>query len=158
VFLAFLALAFGRTISFTLQYQGECIGNTSYNCSLKATSEGIDTLIRAHGNPDSAVFHLVGSLSVLNATGTTDANGDLQENGQITFGIHSTHEQHTITYVLIGNSEDATGCDGGAATINGGSGTLQGAAGKLSLSCCAINPNEQTVVECWVSGYIVLPN
>jgi len=143
---------------YTLQYKGTCNSTSgAYNCTGKATSEGIDTVIKAHGNPDSKVNKKVGSLSVWTSTGTENDSGDITESGSFTFGVHSNHESHSFTYISKGNEEFATSCQSAAGAITGGKGTLQGASGRLTWACCT-DADDDTKFDCWVSGYIIVPD
>jgi len=94
---------------------------------------------------------------VWNAIGTVRADGGVVEVGTVTFGVHSTHEDHSFTYAAKGSEEPATQCGASAGTITMGKGTLQGATGPLHSASCT-DPDDNTRWRGWLSGYIIVPN
>jgi len=150
-------VALSLRIPFSLEYKGSCTGNSVYQCTGKAQSEHIDTLISAHGNPSTVIQRSFGSLSVWTCNGTVAADGTMKEDGSVTFGIHTNHEDHSFTYSGAGGYDSTSGCSSVFLKIIAGQGTLDGALGRVGQSSCP-DPDDSTKFIAWVSGYIVVPD
>jgi len=153
--LLLITLVSSRRLSFTLQYEGVCdIILPRIDCSAIAQSEIIYTTIQAHGNPETEVDRAIGSVSVWTSNGTMATEGVIQEVGTVSFGIHTTHESHTISYTMIGRFDVGTNCASGWTQITGGTGTLEGATGNLLAAAC-YDPFGNGITS-WLSGFIIV--
>jgi len=152
--LLWFSLVFSLRHSFTLEYRGICATvSPRYDCSASAQSETISSVIQPHGNPETSVRRAIGAISLWLANGTIAADNTKREKGTVSFGIHSTHESHTLSYEGTGVVKP-TGCSTMWIDITGGSGTLTGATGSLATASC-IEDDGVTFVA-WLSGFILL--
>jgi len=158
LFLTLFYLCNAVTLPYTLEYRGEYGGDASnINGTAKAQTEHINSLISAHGNPTTDVSRAIGSISLWYFNETVDANNDVTHEGYFTFGVHTNHEDHTISYKGFGSFDNSTSCCSLAMTITGGDGTLSNATGKITAAFCN-DDTDPTQFSGWVSGYIVLPS
>jgi len=143
-------------LPFTLEYKGICSSlSPIYDCTARAQSETISTVIQAHGNPLTSLKYAIGSISTWTMNGTISENGTVEERGTFTYGIHTTHETHTISYKSQGQFDiNNSVCGAGWILVTDGTGTLAAAKGYLSQSRCF--EEDGVSFTAWVSGFIIL--
>jgi len=171
---AFIALVFCEDVEvsdahaktqhpFVLHYRLKChTDNATYRCEGKASSNNIATRISGKGEVKTTVEKIIGSISHWKLHGVFDSkNNKGTETGEISFGVHQSHKDHSVTYIgqitSINPStknhkhEDYTGW----MQITGGKGTMKGATGGTSQACTYEVTKDEA--HCYLTGIIVLP-
>merc|ERR1711934_402672 len=159
ILLALFALAFSR-VDFVLHYEGTCQGTGPRTCKAKSSSTEVKTHINGNGEVTETHKKLIGSVShltefVLNP----NSAGEFQSVGNITFGVHSTHHLHLLTFtsqgqVLFQGRHGRT--EAGLFNVTSGKGELAGAHGAGSYTCHS-NDGKRERFSCWFIGLVHTP-
>jgi len=164
--LAILGLVVAKPVDFVLPYEGKCTSTTStYECRLISSSFLIDTQVLANGGVRTDFRKLTGTISELYIAGTFDTTKnppEMKEQGNITFGIHSTRLNHVLNYE--GGGKYSPECKNVprimcGATVNfvyGGIGVFQGASGYVTVNFGVLRELEDA--RALVTGVIFTPN
>mmetsp|Transcript_129387 Transcript_129387/g.182420 ORF Transcript_129387/g.182420 Transcript_129387/m.182420 type:complete len:168 (+) Transcript_129387:21-524(+) len=147
------------TFELALVYEGQCdVSASGYTCSGKAGTETLTTTVSSDGSVTFNDKHPIGATSMWTAIGSI--NGDnIHETGNITFGIHQTHQDHAVFYSEVGSAFVApvvggTECTAQNYNITLGKGTLTGAYGPLAATCCIVSGTGTHPFRCLLAGVV----
>jgi len=161
IFLTLFAISLSKEIDFTLHYEMDCSSrNMSYFCHGRASSVEIKTLISGKGEVHTQVKKFIGSVSHWRVHGIS-FGGQGTEIGNITFGVHTTHEETSILYhgaivsINPDNGNPRRADTAGWMKITSGKGAMAGANGGASHSCTY--KQDKGKVHCLLSGHVSLP-
>lgn len=84
-------------VDFVLHYDVVCqtLPNNGFNCTGKAGSEDIKTLITGKGDVSTTIKKLKGSISNYDAIKLNDHKSEM---GTLSFGVHQTAKDHTLRF------------------------------------------------------------
>jgi len=113
-------------LDFILEYRGRCFNRRQDGrgeCELKAQSEEFVTRIRGDGKVHLEVNPLIGSISLMRVreirssryltffsqlTDQLFGNHSYTARGNVTFGVHQTHENHKLHFQTLGVGRETT--------------------------------------------------
>ncbi|KAL6069178.1 hypothetical protein QOT17_007714 [Balamuthia mandrillaris] len=132
-----------QRLDFVLEYSGtfapDAKDPSAFSGVFKGQSQSIVTRIAGNGTVSFDMGKLIGSVSVLSLDVTTTQNMLNTVSGNLTFGVHSTHNDHTLSFkneashILndIGNGLVTTGC---VLHVTKGEGVYKDAEGTITLN------------------------
>jgi hypothetical protein len=84
-------------VDFVLHYEVICLvlPNNGFNCTGKAGSQDIKTMISGKGDVSEVVHKLKGSISTYDAVKLNDHKSEI---GTLSFGVHQTAADHTLRF------------------------------------------------------------
>jgi len=144
--LVFVSLATAvRQLNFVLDYTGKCkltedAESSNGNCTLKAQSEQLLTMISGSGDVTYTMTPLKGSISVFNFTDRMFPNRTYTVKGTLTFGVHQIHQIHRLYVQTLGLGYMSYAPHGGVRSVvssmnvTGGGGTWQNAHGTVTMN------------------------
>jgi len=98
-------------LDFILEYRGHCFNRRPDGrgeCELKAQSEEFLTSIKGDGKVRLEVVRLVGSISMMRISDQLYSNQTYSAQGNVTFGVHLTHENHKLHFQSLGAGRETT--------------------------------------------------
>ncbi|KAL6075886.1 hypothetical protein QOT17_003196 [Balamuthia mandrillaris] len=132
-----------QRLDFALEYQGTFIPSATepnhFSGKFKAQSQSATTHIRGNGTVNFNVHRTIGSVSVLYLeVNATEEHLD-SVTGNLTFGVHTTHNDHTLSfaneaphkYNHITDEFWTTGC---VLHVTSGEGAYEDAIGTITLN------------------------
>jgi len=133
-------VSFSAHFDFALRYTLDCTtNNTDFDCFGRAHSVDFQTRIHHDGGVSMTHRNLMGSISTWTIHGTVDTkNGEADEKGEMTFGVHTNHHDHILTYKGRSHNIDPNRRrleSVGVMDIDGGRGRLKDARGAASFVC-----------------------
>jgi hypothetical protein len=131
-----------KVLDFALEYVGHCeYASDRASCELKASSEEVVTRIKGTGAVETEILRLVGSISHLRFHDQYNPiNRTFTATGEVTFGVHTTHEQHKLHFRNMGLSRWNASPHpeeisfGGAWNVTSGEGAFSDAVGTLTAN------------------------
>eukprot|EP01087_Luapelamoeba_hula_P003205 TRINITY_DN129_c0_g1_i1.p1 TRINITY_DN129_c0_g1~~TRINITY_DN129_c0_g1_i1.p1 ORF type:complete len:184 (-),score=18.55 TRINITY_DN129_c0_g1_i1:80-631(-) len=157
--IALLCAAFACALAderydFVLEYRGHCGRQVNGNgeCELKGQSEQLTTRISGDGRVRLEVTRLIGSISRLRLSDKVVSNSTYSAIGNVTFGVHLSHENHKLHLGTVGYGFINVGPTSNSLIVSAifkvlrGEGALAGAYGTVVLNGVLNDDSEDTVI------------